>query len=147
MKEAGAQTTGQAAAPEQLVPGLGDIPGLKQSLLLAVDSAATLFQLFKSEAALFVHTLPTLLALDLYRIPSHLLTWISLSAVVAAGVYQWTDNPVATAGAFFGMQLLLTVIIELAVHRLRDKMSFTETRKGLATLQASFRQGLHHDST
>lgn len=145
MKEAEARTGGPA--PETLMPGLGDIPGLKQSLLLAVDSATTLFQLFKSEASLYIHTLPMLLALDLYRIPSHLLTWISLSALVAVGVYHWTANPIAAAGAFFGMQLLLTLIIELAVHKLRDKMNFTETKKGLATLQASLKQGFRHDST
>ena len=145
--EAGASNTGSRARPEPLVPGFGEVPGLKESVLLAIDSAMTLFQLFKSEAALAIHTLPMLLALDLYRIPSHLLTWISLSGLVAAGVHRWSGNWVLTAAAFFAMQVLLTIVIEMTVHKLRDKMSFTETRRGLASLHASLKQRFEHENS
>ncbi|MES2605440.1 MAG: hypothetical protein V4603_10920 [Pseudomonadota bacterium] len=144
--EAGARNTGTEVPPEPLVPGLGEVPGLKESVLLALDSGLTLFKLFKSEASLALHTLPIILALDLYRIPTHLLTWLSLCGLVAAGVQRWTDNWVWTAAAFFSMQLLLTIAIEMKVHQLQEKMSFPESRKGLESLQASLKQRFKHEN-
>jgi hypothetical protein len=123
-----------------LLAGQPQMPGARDSVILAVDSVLTIVRLFKSEAALALKNLPTLLALDVYRIPAHLLTWISFCMLAACAVQTWTENLLLSVGAFFLLQLTVTVVLEMKARQLRDKVSFNETRKGVSMMYASLKE-------
>jgi hypothetical protein len=121
------------------------LPGPKDSAILAMDSLLTLFQLFKSEAALAVSSLPRLIALNLALIPIALLTWISFGILAACGVYEWTGNVAYSAATFFVLQVALIALLESRVRRVRTRLTFPESRRGLAMMHASWKQRIEHE--
>jgi hypothetical protein len=123
----------------------GPMPGPKDSALLAMDSLLTLFRLFKSEAALAVSSIPQLIALNLALIPIALLTWISFGVLVACGVYEWTGHVAYAAAAFFVLQVALVLLLESRVRRVRTRLTFPESRQGLAMMQASWKERVEHE--
>ena len=123
-------------------------PGFRDSTILTLDSVLTLMRLFKAEAGQALGTLPKLLRLSLTRAPVYLLTWISFCVFVACGVYVFMGNSVVWgAGTFFVLHLVATVLLELKIRRLHDNIEFSETRKGLAVLQAGLMERLNRAET
>ncbi|MES2603633.1 MAG: hypothetical protein V4603_01780 [Pseudomonadota bacterium] len=116
------------------------VPGVKDSMMLLVDSLLTLLLLGKSEAAQILAFLPQLLELHLCRLPVLLLTWISFGVLVACSVYTYSENLVFSAGSFFVLQVGMMLVLERRLRRLREQMDFPETRKGLTALQLSVKQ-------
>jgi hypothetical protein len=105
-----------------------------------------LLRLGKSEALQALAALPQLLILCLCRLPALLLTWLSFGALVASSVYALTGNAVLSALSFFLLQLGLTVLLERRFRRLRERLAFPETRKGMAMFQAGLRERFDHEA-
>ena len=121
-------------------------PGFKDSAILTLDSLLTLMRLVKAEAGQAVATLPQLLALGLARGPAYLLTWLSFCIFAACGVYAVSgNNLVFGAATFFVLQLGLTLVLELKIRRLHERIDFPESRKGLAVLQAGLKERLRRE--
>lgn len=127
-----------------LVAGLAR-PGFKDSAILTLDSTLTLMRLFKAEAGQAAAALPQLLALGLARGPAYLLTWLSFCIFAACGVYAVSGNLVFGAATFFVLQLGLTLVLELKIRRLHERIDFPESRKGLAVLQAGLKERLRRE--
>lgn len=121
-------------------PPPGVVPGLKDSAFLSFDAALTLVQLVKAELRQWLATLPELVLLDLYRLPTLLLTWISFGVFVACTVFAMSGDLVSAAASFFILQLGLTLLLEHRRRRLHARMQFRETRSGFVALQASLRE-------
>lgn len=117
----------------------GAMPGSRDSAILLTDAVLTLLQLGRVEAMQALDTLPHLLGVNLYRLPLMLLTWISFGVLVACTVYALAGSLVLAAGSFFLLQLGLTLRLEQRARELRARMAFTETRAGLASLQAALK--------
>lgn len=131
--------------PGQAGSAQDEVPGATDSMLLAADSLLTLMLLLKAEAALAIRNLPALLSLSLYRLPAHLLAWISFSVLVASVVNELAGMPLLGIGTFAVLQLGLTLYLEQRVRQLRRQMSFPESRQGLALLMASAKARYQHD--
>ncbi len=114
--------------------------GVQDSAILLMESLLILLRLARAEALQACATLPQLLSLTLYRLPVLLLTWVSFGVLIACSVYTVAGSPVLAAGSFFLLQLGLTLVLERRAGRLYKRMEFTETRKGLVSLQASLQE-------
>jgi hypothetical protein len=121
-------------------PAPGPVPGLKESAFLVIDAALALLNLARAESRQWLAALPELLLLDLYRLPLLLLTWVSFGVLVACAVYSFSGDLVSAAGSFFVLQLALTVMLERRRNRLRERMQFRETSRGLRELQAGLQE-------
>lgn len=120
-------------------------PGIKDSTILTLDSALTLMQIFKAEAAVAIGSLPALLGLGLARAPVYLLTWISFAIFVACATAAVFDSVVAGAGAFFALHLLVVAALEWKIHRMHERIEFSESRKGFEVLKQSLRERLKRE--
>jgi hypothetical protein len=130
---------------EEPVPGQRELPGVKDSTILMMDSLVTMLRLFKAEAAFALGAIPALLNLNLYRAPAYLLTWISFGVFVACGVHAWTGSLLYSAGAFFLLQLVLTLALERRIARLHERMDFPESKKGFDVFQAAVKERFKHE--
>lgn len=121
-------------------------PGVKDSTILTLDSVLTLMRLVKAEAGQALGTLPALVGLNLARAPAYLLTWLAFGIFAACGVYALTGNNVVYGAAtFFVLQLGATLLLELRIRRLHDRLEFPESRKGLAVLQSGLKERLRRE--
>jgi hypothetical protein len=143
--ETGARQEQARIEPENLVPGQRELPGVKDSTILVMDSALTLLRLFKAEAAFALGAIPALLNLNLYRAPAYLLTWISFGVFAACGVHALTASLLFSAGTFFLLQLALTLVLERRMRRLHERMDFPESRQGFDVFQAALKERFKHE--
>lgn len=121
-------------------------PGFRDSAILTLDSVLTLMRLFKAEAGQAAGAFPQLLALGLARGPLYLLCWLGFCIFAACGVYAVSGNSIVWGAAtFFVLQLGLTLVLELKIRRLHDRIDFPESRKGLAVLQAGLKERLRRE--
>lgn len=132
-------------SPEEQRSGEEDVPGVRDSALLAMDSILTLLLLFRSEAALAISTIPALVKLNVVSVPIHLLTWLSFCVCLAVAVFTVLENALLGVVTFFLLQLGLSAFLESRIRILSKRMGFRESRKGLVLMQDSLKERFRNE--
>ncbi|WP_339896844.1 TMEM14 family protein [uncultured Gilvimarinus sp.] len=98
-------------------------------------------ELLGLELALALKSIPALVGSWLLLLPAILLTWLSLSALVAWVGYSASGIPVIGFLVLFVMQVLLLVAMWFSVKRYRRRLTLPESRQQLKT----FIQGVRNE--
>ena len=133
------RTTHSTANPPPGTPGPSD------SAILVMDSILTLLQLLRSEASQAARSVPALVQFNLLRLPVYMLAWLSFCVLIACGAHALLDNLLLGVAAFFLLQVAVILVLERRLQVLKARMTFAESRKGLATLQAGMRERLQNE--
>lgn len=120
-------------------------PGLQGGLLLVGDSIMTILRLLKTETAMALSLLPTLLVMNVVRLPMALLTWLSFALLVAWVVFSLTGIALAGVATFFAVQLAATLMLERSVKIISRKCSLPESRKSVAMLISAIHDSITHE--
>jgi membrane protein implicated in regulation of membrane protease activity len=78
----------------------------------------------------------------LLLLPALLLTWLSLSALLAWTGYSLSGMPVVGFAVLFVMQLLLSLTLWFSVKRYRRRMTMSESRRQFKTIMQGVRNEL-----
>lgn len=106
-----------------------------------VGAAGDLLGLARVEAALALSALPKVGVIALLAIPIGLLSWISFSALVAWGAFQWLDSFGVAILAFFLVQVITLVVFVSLVKKWIQDMKFTYTKNNFAKFAKEFSNG------
>lgn len=120
-------------------------PGPGDSAILVMDSILTLLQLLRSEASQAARSVPALVQFNLLRLPVYMLVWLSFCVLLACSAHALFDKLLLSVAVFFLLQVAVLLVLERRLQKLKARMSFAESRKGLVALQAGMRERLQNE--
>ncbi|WP_041524043.1 hypothetical protein [Gilvimarinus agarilyticus] len=104
-------------------------------------------ELLGLEVSLALKSIPALIGSWLLLLPAILLTWLSLSVLVAWVAYSVSDIPVVGFLVLFVMQVMLLALMWFGVKRYRRRLTLPESRQQLKTIIQGVRNEFSETST